>query len=63
MSTRATFRSLHPLFGAELSGVAIDACMADDIAEIRRALETYGLLVCRDVAIDDVAHRRCAGAY
>lgn len=49
-----TIRQLHPLFGAEISGVDTGQPMDDAaFAEIRAALDEYSVLVFHDQSLDD----------
>lgn len=49
-----TVRKLHPLFGAEISGVDIsEPVSARDFGEIRAAFEEHSVLLFRDMPMDD----------
>ena len=49
-----TVRKIHPLFGAEISGVDIrEPVSVQDFGEIRAAFEEHSVLVFRDMPMDD----------
>lgn len=56
-----TIRPVHPLFGCEITGVDLRAASAQAVAEIKAALDAYGLVVLRDQPLSD-DELRAAGA-
>ncbi|MBW8784915.1 MAG: TauD/TfdA family dioxygenase, partial [Novosphingobium sp.] len=56
-------RPLHPVFGAEVTVRDRAGSAATVAAEIERCLATAGLVVIRDVALDDAGLARFAGHF
>jgi alpha-ketoglutarate-dependent 2,4-dichlorophenoxyacetate dioxygenase len=54
---------LHPLFGAEVSGVDLAAPCASDVQAFDAAVGRYGLVLVRGVHLDDAGLERFAGRF
>jgi alpha-ketoglutarate-dependent 2,4-dichlorophenoxyacetate dioxygenase len=57
VSSRLTFKALHPTFGAECTGVDFSHPLSTETVNgIRSGLATYGVLIFRQAQLDDARH-------